>query len=44
MASDGEVVRDDERHQLEPSEQIKMMPTDRNHIISPVVDGLKVSW
>ena len=42
MASDGEVVRDDERNQLEPSEPNKMYW--QIIIISPVVDGLKVSW
>ena len=42
MASDGEVVRDDERNQLEPSEPNKMYW--QIIITSPVVDGLKVSW
>ena len=42
MASDGEVVRDDEGNQLKPSDTNIMILTGII-IISPVVDWLKVS-
>ena len=43
MTSDGEVVRDDEGNQLKPSDTNIMILTGIIIIISPVVDGLKVS-